>query len=176
MTSKKRIALAIAAVTVPAALAAAPAMAGVAHNPAPHASATHKPGTHSTTTHSKPGAHKPAARPAAAGRTITVTTADNGKHVRVHKGEYVLVRLRLDPRANPDATTWWRAIRESGRPLQVRPQTAVSVRGTTRGRYKAVAPGSATLSSSRAVCPAHGTTPTCHSMQSWTVTVDVTAK
>jgi hypothetical protein len=108
-----------------------------------------------------------------AARTVTLTVADNGRHIRVHKGENVLVRLRVDPRQNPDPTTWWRAIDESGHSLRARPQTAISIRGLTRGRYQAVARGQATLSSSRSVCPQNGTGPTCHSMQGWNVTVDV---
>ena len=106
-------------------------------------------------------------------RTITLTATDNGRHVRVHRGDTVQVLLRADPRANPDPTTWWRAIDESGPALRALPQTAISIRGTTRGRYRAAARGEATLSSSRPVCPRHGTGPTCHSMQGWNVTVDV---
>src|SRR3954453_3831407 len=55
----------------------------------------------------------------------------------------------------------------------VLPQTAMSVRGTTLGRYQAVARGEATLRTSRSVCPRHDTGPACHSMQHWNVTVDV---
>lgn len=110
---------------------------------------------------------------APAAKTVTLTVADNGRHIWVHRGENVLVRLRVDPRRNPDPTTWWRAIDESGHSLRARPQTAISIRGLTRGRYQAVARGQATLSSSRSVCPQNGTGPTCHSMQGWNVTVDV---
>ena len=109
--------------------------------------------------------------PAPAAKTITLTAADNGRIVHVHRGEYVSVRLRLAPRTDP--TTWWHGIGESGRALKVLPQTAMAMRGTTLGRFRAVARGEATLESSRSVCPQHGTGPTCHSMQGWHVTVEV---
>ena len=112
-----------------------------------------------------------AVTPAPAAKTITLTAADNGRHIHVHRGEYVLVGLRLDPRTDP--TTWWHAIDESGRPLRTLPQIAMSMRGTTLGRFRAVARGEATLESSRSVCPQHGAGPTCHSMQGWHVTVEV---
>jgi hypothetical protein len=144
---------------VPVALAAASGTAGAA--------TTTRSDTAPTTT------VRAAQPPAPAVRTITLTAGDNGRRIRVRRGEDVLVRLRVDPRTSPDPATWWRAIGESGRPLTVRPQTAVSVRGLTRGRYQAVAPGEATLSSSRSVCPRHGNRPRCHSVQRWNVTVDV---
>ena len=106
-------------------------------------------------------------------KRITLTIRDNGRHIRVHLGDNVLVRLRVNPHTSPDPTTWWRPIAEDGGSLTVRPQTAMSVRGTTLGRYRAVARGEATLSSTRSVCPQHGNGPTCHSMQGWNVTVDV---
>ena len=160
MAMKQRIALAIAATVVPVALAAASGTAG--------ASTT----TRSETTHlADAGPGHADAGPGV--RTVTLTARDNGQRIRVRRDEYVLVRLRVDPRTSPDPTTWWRAIGESGRPLTPRPQTAVSVRGMTQGRYQAIAWGKATLSSSRSVCPRHGNGPMCHSMQRWNVTVDV---
>jgi hypothetical protein len=105
--------------------------------------------------------------------TITLTGADNGRHVRVHRGEHVIVRLSVDLRRNPDPATWWRSITESGPALRVRPQTLFLVRGVTRSSYQAVARGEATLSSSRAACPPSDHSPTCFAMQGWSVTVDV---
>ena len=133
--------------------------------PAKPTPATPTPATPTPAT-AKPTAAKPASR-------MTLTVADNGRQVRVHRGEQVLVRLSVNPRRDPDPTTWWRAIDESGRALQARPQTAIAIRGTTRGRYQAVARGTAVLSSSRAVCPAQNNGPTCHALQGWSVTVDV---
>ena len=109
--------------------------------------------------------------PAPAAKTITLTAADNGRVVHVHRGEYVSVRLRLAPRT--DSTTWWHGIGESGHALKVLPQTAMAMRGTTLARFRAITRGKATLDSSRSVCPQHGTGPTCHSMQAWHVTVSV---
>ena len=159
MAMKQRIALAIAATVVPVALAAASGTAG--------ASTTTRSEIAPTTT------ARASQTPARAVRRITLTAGDNGRRIRMRRGEYVLVRLRVDPRTSPEPTTWWRAIGESGRPLTARPQTAVSVRGLTRGRYQAVARGEAILSSSRSVCPQHRNGPMCHSMQRWNVTVDV---
>jgi hypothetical protein len=159
MAMKQPIALAIAATVVAVALAAASGTAG--------ASTTTWSETAPTTT------ARAWQSPAPAVRTTTLTVGDNGRRIRVRRGEDVLVRLRVDPRTSPDPRMWWRAIGEFGRPLTARPQTAVSVRGMTRGRYRAVARGEARLSSSRSVCRRHGNGPTCHSMQRWAVTVDV---
>jgi hypothetical protein len=152
MTLKRRFALAIAATVLPVALAAAP-------------------GTADALTAAR--ATQPAHPPVPAARTITLTAADNGRRIRLHRGENVLVQLRVNLRESPDPTTWWRAIGEAGRALKVRPQTAISIRGTTRGHYQAVARGRAVLSSSRSVCPQRADGPTCHSMQGWNVTIDV---
>jgi hypothetical protein len=102
---------------------------------------------------------------------ITLTAADNGRHVRVRRGAHIKVRLLVDPSQDP--TTWWRPVDETGRALRALPQTLPAIRGTTLGRYKAVARGTATLSSARAACPQTGSGPTCHAIQGWTVTVDV---
>ena len=175
---KIKVMLAIAAM---ATVAATPATA-VAAAPAPPKPASAKPTpakptpvkptpTTPTPATAKPTTAKPTtAKPAS---RVTLTVADNGRQVRVHRGEQVLVRLSVNPRRDPDPTTWWRAIDESGRALQARPQTAIAIRGTTRGRYQAVARGTAVLSSSRAVCPAQNNGPTCHALQGWSVTVDV---
>jgi hypothetical protein len=110
---------------------------------------------------------------AALNSTITLTVADNGRHVRVHRGEHITVQLSVDPSRNPDPTTWWRPIDQDGRALRARPQTLLPVRGTTLGRYTAVTRGKATLSSARAVCPQTSNGPTCHAMQRWSITVYV---
>ena len=154
-----RMAVAIAAAVIPVAIAAAPISAGA-----------------STPTPTKPAPTKPAYQKPAqvkAVSSVTLTEADNGRAVRVHMGEQILVRLAVNPRRDPDPTTWWRAVDESGSALQARPQTALAIRGLTRGRYRAVAGGEATLSSSRAVCPPTGPGPACHAMRGWSVTVDV---
>jgi hypothetical protein len=46
-------------------------------------------------------------------------------------------------------------------------------RGVTNARSAAIAKGEATLSSSRPLGPQNSSAPTCHSMQSWQVTIDV---
>ena len=161
-------AMATVAATPATALAAAPAPPKPASAKPTSAKPTPAKPTPATPTPAtaKPTTAKPASR-------MTLTVADNGRQVRVHRGEQVLVRLSVNPRRDPDPTTWWRAIDESGRALQARPQTAIAIRGTTRGRYQAVARGTAVLSSSRAVCPAQNNGPTCHALQGWSVTVDV---
>src|SRR4051812_41850469 len=133
MAMKHGIALALAATAIPVALAAVAATAAA-----------------STTTRAGGGhaAAVPVSRkPFPAAKTITLTTSDNGRRVHVRRGEDVLVLLQVGPRTDP--TTWWHAIGESGRSLTVLPQTAMSVRGTTLGRYRAVARGEATLQTSR---------------------------
>jgi hypothetical protein len=110
---------------------------------------------------------------AAPASVVTLTVADNGRQVRVHRGTHIMVRLAVNPHQDPDPTTWWHAVSESGPALRARPQTLMAARGRTLGHYLAVARGTATLSSSRAVCPQTGTGPTCHAMQGWNVTVEV---
>jgi len=102
---------------------------------------------------------------------ITLTLADNGRHVRAHRGERINVRLSVDPSWDP--SIWWRPIDEDGRALRARPQTLFAMRGTTLGRYTAVARGEATLSSARAACPQTSNGTACHAMLGWSVTVDV---
>jgi len=106
-------------------------------------------------------------------KTITLTAADNGRTVHVTRGEEVRVKLAVKLKQNPDPTTWWHAVTESGDALEALPQTLMAMRGVTLGRYRADAKGEATLTSSRAICPQHPGAPTCHSMQGWNVTVDV---
>jgi predicted secreted protein len=155
MAMRQRTALAVA-VAVPVAFAA---LAGTAA-----ASTTHAGGGDAAAVPvaRKPGPPVP---------TVTLTAADNGRSVRLRRGEDLLVLLQVDPGTDP--TTWWRPIDETGGSLSVLPQTAMSMRGTTAGRYRAVARGEAALSSVRSVCAQHGTGPTCHSMQGWHVTVEV---
>jgi hypothetical protein len=105
--------------------------------------------------------------------TVTLTASDNGHTVRVHRGTWINVLLQVNPQQSPSRSTWWNTVAESGRALSARPQTLMLVRGTTMGRFRAVARGEATLSSTRAVCPTVPGQPTCHSMQGWSVTVDV---
>jgi len=169
-----RMAVAIAAAVIPVAIAAAPISAG-ASTPTPTKPAPTKPAP-TKPAPTKPAPTKPAYQKPAqvkAVSSVTLTEADNGRAVRVHMGEQILVRLAVNPRRDPDPTTWWRAVDESGSALQARPQTALAIRGLTRGRYRAVAGGEATLSSSRAVCPPTGPGPACHAMRGWSVTVDV---
>lgn len=125
--------------------------------PAPTATAHVIPG------HGKPGHPK----------VITLTVADNGKTIHVVLGEQVAVRLAVKLKHNPTAATWWHAVTESGETLKVLPSKSMAQRGVTKARYDAVAPGNATLSSSRTGCPSHPGTPTCHSMQSWQVSIEV---
>jgi hypothetical protein len=113
--------------------------------------------------HGKPGHTK----------VIALTVADNGKTIHVVRGEAVMVKLAVTLKQNPDPTTWWHAVTESGDALKALPQTLMAARGVTIARYKAIAKGKATLSSSRAVCPQQSDTPTCHSVQGWQVTIDV---
>jgi len=113
----------------------------------------------------------PAAPPGHA--SITLTVADNGRHVWVRRGDDVLVWLSVDIRQNPDPATWWRPIDESGPALRARPQIALPVRGSTLGRFRAVARGEATLSSSRALCAPRTNGPVCHAIQGWGVTLHV---
>lgn len=164
MAMKHGVALVIVATAIPVALAV-----GLGTADATTTAASVKP----VPTETAPAAGNPAltTKPALPVRSITLTDADSGRRVYLRRDTYVLVSLRVGPHS--DSTTWWRGISEHGRALQVRPQTAMSMRGVTLARFQAVARGEATLSSSRAVCPQHGTGPTCHSMQSWSVTVDV---
>lgn len=105
--------------------------------------------------------------------TIALTVADNGRRVRVHRGDHILVHLAVDPSRYPDPASWWGAVAESGRALRARPQTMMPVRGATLGHYRAVARGQATLSSTRPACPPQPSGPTCHALLAWSVTVDV---
>jgi hypothetical protein len=106
-------------------------------------------------------------------RMITLTVADNGRHIRVPRGEHVMVQLRVNPRRDVDRTTWWRPISEDGRALQTRVVGTMIPRGVTAGHYYAIRRGQATLSSARSACPVVKNGPTCHAMQGWSVTVDV---
>ena len=146
-----------------------PTHARPAHSAPAHATPTATTSPAPTATgHSVPGHGKPG-HP----KAITVTSADNGKTIHVARGERVMVTLAVNLKHNPDATTWWHAITESGGALKELPQTFMVPRGVTAARYDAIAAGKATLSSTRAVCPTHSGAPTCHSMQSWHVTIDV---
>jgi hypothetical protein len=109
---------------------------------------------------------------AASPKMITLTVADNGRHIRVPRGEHVMVQLKVKGR-NADRSTWWRPITEQGRALQVRVVGTMTPRGVTAGHYFAAHRGEATLSSARAACPAATNAPTCFAMQGWSVTVDV---
>jgi hypothetical protein len=106
-------------------------------------------------------------------KVITLTAADNGRTVHVVRGEEVRVTLKVKLKQNPDPSTWWRPVTASGDALKALPQTLMARRGVTNGRYRAIAHGEATLSSSRAVCPTRPGAPTCHSMRGWQVTIDV---
>jgi hypothetical protein len=105
-------------------------------------------------------------------KTITLRVADNGRHIRVPRGEHVMVQLSVRPRTS-DPSTWWHSIGETGRALRARPVGTMTPRGVTAGHYFAVHRGEATLSSERAACPSTAGSPTCHAMQGWSVTVDV---
>lgn len=118
--------------------------------------------------HSNPGHGKPDHV-----KVITLTVHDNGKTIRVSRGEQIRVTLAVDLKQNPDASTWWHAVTESGGALKPLPQTLMAARGVTNARYQVTAKGRATLSSSRAVCPSHSGAPACHSMQSWQVKITV---
>jgi hypothetical protein len=109
---------------------------------------------------------------AASPKMITLTVADNGRHIRVPRGEHVMVQLKVKDR-DADPSTWWRPIAQKGRALQARVVGTMIPRGVTAGHYYAVHRGEATLSSARAACPASDNAPTCFAMQSWSVTVDV---
>ncbi|MEV6845506.1 hypothetical protein [Actinoplanes sp. NPDC051411] len=109
---------------------------------------------------------------AASPKMITLTVADNGRHIRVPRGEHVMVQLKVKGR-DADPSTWWRPIAENGRALQARVVGTMTPRGVTAGHYYAVHRGEATLSSARAACPASSNAPTCFAMQGWSVTVDV---
>jgi hypothetical protein len=111
--------------------------------------------------------------PAPYGATVKLTNADNGRHVRVHRGQRISVVLAVDPKQDPEPTTWWHSISEQGAALSVRPQTWMPVRGVTMGRFKAVVRGEATVSSARAVCPSSPNRPICHAVQGWSVVIDV---
>ena len=110
---------------------------------------------------------------AASPKMITLTVADNGRHIRVPRGEHVMVQLKVVPRRTADRSTWWHPITEQGRALQTRVVGTMIPRGVTAGHYYAVRRGEATLSSARAACPATTDGPTCFAMQVWSVTVDV---
>jgi hypothetical protein len=106
-------------------------------------------------------------------KMITLTVADNGRHLRVPRGEHVMVQLSVRPRRTADRSTWWHSISETGRALQARPVGTMIPRGVTAGHYFAVRRGEATLSSARAACPSTAGNPTCFAMQGWSVTIDV---
>jgi hypothetical protein len=106
-------------------------------------------------------------------KMITLTVADNGRHIRVPRGEHVMVQLSVRPRRTADPSTWWHSISETGRALQGRPVGTMIPRGVTAGHYFAVHRGEATLSSARAACPSTAGSPACFAMQGWSVTVDV---
>jgi hypothetical protein len=110
---------------------------------------------------------------AASAKMITLTVADNGRHIRVPRGEHVMVRLSVAHRRTADLSTWWRPIAERGRALQARPVGTMTARGVTAGHYYAAHRGESALSSARAACPASDNHPTCFAMQGWSVTVDV---
>jgi hypothetical protein len=113
------------------------------------------------------------AAPASPPASITLTVADNGRHLQVPRGEHVMVQLSVDPARDANPATWWHPITEQGRALQGRPVGTMVPRGMTAGHYFAVHRGAATLSSSRAVCPPTDNSRTCFAMQGWSVTVDV---
>jgi hypothetical protein len=104
---------------------------------------------------------------------ITLTVADNGRTIRVRRGQQIDVLLKVDPRQFPDRSTWWSGIVEYGAALSVRPQTQMLVRGAAGADFRAVGHGEAALSSTRRPCPAVPGKPTCHSMQAWQVMVEV---
>jgi hypothetical protein len=106
------------------------------------------------------------------GRTVRLTAADNGRTIRVARGEQIDVTLAVKPAAD-DATTMWHPIAESGRALTELSPPFFTPRGVTEARYLAAARGKATLTSSRAVCPQHPGAPSCHAMLGWRVTVRV---
>src|SRR3954452_21464889 len=118
--------------------------------------------------HSNPGHGKPGHV-----RVINLTVHDNGKTIRVSRGEQIRVTLAVDLKQNPDASTWWHTVTESGGALKPLPQTLMAARGVTNARYQVIAKDRATLSSSRAVCPSHWGAPACHSMQRWQVKITV---
>ncbi len=156
----------IAAATATAALASpGPSVHSAPAPTTPTATATLPTTTASPTL---PGYAKPVSK-----RTITLTVADNGKTIHVARGKQVVVKLVVKVKHNPDATTWWHPVTESGEALEALSPALIAHPGVTDARYRAIAKGEATLSSSRAVCPQHSDKPACHSMQGWQVTVDV---
>ncbi len=118
---------------------------------------------HSNPDHGRPGHVK----------VFTLTVHDNGKTIRVSPGEQIRITLAVDLKQNPDASTWWHAVTQSGGALKPMPQTLMAARGVTNARYQAIAKGRSMLSSSRAVCPSRSGAPACHSMQGWQVKITV---
>jgi hypothetical protein len=110
---------------------------------------------------------------AASPKMITLTVADNGRHIRVPRGEHVMVQLTVAHRRTADPSTWWRPIAEQGRALQARPVGTMTPRGVTAAHFYALHRGQTTLSSARAACPSSDHAPTCFAMQGWSVTVEV---
>jgi hypothetical protein len=105
---------------------------------------------------------------------ITLTVADNGRHIRVPPGGHIMVQLKVDQRRTADPSTWWRPITENGRALQTRVVGTMIPRGVTAGHYVATHRGEATLSSTRAACPSSNSAqPACFAMQGWSVTIEV---
>jgi hypothetical protein len=109
------------------------------------------------------------------GRSGTITLDDraNGRHQRACKGARLTVVLHAPATESPDM--WWTAITVDGRAVQVDPNhpRVLPARGVTLGFFRAAHHGTATLHSTRHVCPLNPGGPTCHAVAYWQVTIDV---
>lgn len=135
-------------------------LAGCGSTGRPAASASPSPSPGGATT-----VGNPAVSPAAA-----LTDADSGRTVQLHQGEQISVTLHEAPGYTP----WSRpATSDGGVLLPVADTRAAAVRGVTLGSFRAMAPGSARLTSSATQdCPQGST---CSGpAQAWAVTVQVT--
>jgi predicted secreted protein len=116
-----------------------------------------------------PGAVSPTGNPAAT-PAAALTDADSGRAIQVQKGERISVTLHEAPGYTP----WSRLTTSDGGVLVPVPDTRMAaIRGVTLGSFRAMAPGSARLTSSATQdCP-QGSTCSGPAM-AWTVTVQVT--
>ncbi len=108
------------------------------------------------------------------GRVLTLRTTDAGRTFCTHPGVRVEVVLAVTPVDGTVPAQWWQPVDLTGAALTGLPNTAMPMRGTTLGHFRAAVRGTATLSSRRQVCappPPGGLS--CDAIQAWSVTVTV---
>jgi hypothetical protein len=87
------------------------------------------------------------------GSRVRLGNADNGRTVCLLPRQRLSVVLSVDPASYPDQRNWWTAITADGDALAPVPNPVLPVRGTTLATFVAVRPGTATVTSTRNICP-----------------------